>query len=177
MKRFGPNLRKKRCVFVCKTDGNLAFNVSFNFGRFHCLILSNLGLFKIDFLLEVKTRDTGSSMLCRLLRCMLDLVFLDSRDSPPVKIQVRHLCSIPSSCWRLFYQHLAHILLVNKVFCLWGLCTYSCRNHLGRVLLVDRQGALHTFFFAFFLKGVVQKGVTHRVNGCVSFSAIYQMSL
>lgn len=32
-------------VHICKTNVNLTSNVSFNFRRVHCLILSNAGLF------------------------------------------------------------------------------------------------------------------------------------
>lgn len=70
------------------------------------------------------------------------------------KIQVRHLCSISSSCWRLFYRHFAHISVVNKIFCLRGLCTYSYGNHRGHVLLVDRQESqTHSFLHSLFWGG------------------------
>lgn len=63
MKRFGPKLRKNRCIFICKTDVNLILIDLSSVRRVHCLILSNTGLFKIDFLLEVKSRDRGSGVL------------------------------------------------------------------------------------------------------------------
>lgn len=71
---------------------------------------------------------------------------------PPVKIWVRHLCLVSGSCWSLFYQHLAEISLVNKVFCLWGLCAFT-ETAQDMSSSIDRQGALHTLFFALFLGG------------------------
>lgn len=114
--------RKKRCIFISKTDMHLTLNVLFNFRRVHCLVLSNAGHFMISFMLEVKTRDTDSGVRPVQVAplCAGPSPGLSGQQRlPPVQVQVRHLCSVSSSCWRLLHQYLAHISLLNKALCLW----------------------------------------------------------
>lgn len=152
MKRFGPKLRKNRCIFICKTDVHLILIDLSNIRRVHCLILSNTGLFKIDFLLEVKTRDRGLGVLPVQVAplCAGPSPGLSGRQRfPPLKIQVRQPCSLPKSCWGLFISILHTSYWSTNFFCFRGLCTYG--NHRGHILWVDRhESRTHSFLHSFF---------------------------